>query len=134
MRKTVSTRTPAPCDVILEMFLDWLRADGDDLVSSAALLGGDAWEALACSVVCAVSQGASVDDVEMELRHLRGLLALEFVEDLSSEEARRFMAIHPDDPRADLARLCAEALEKGLDAFDQGMLARGPAGDVQEAA
>lgn len=134
METTSNPRMPLPCARIVDMFMAWLREDGHDLVSSAELLGGDFWKDLAREVVEAVERGARIEDVDDELRQLHRLLSLEFVDDLSSVEAGRFLSVHPDDPRADLARLCAEALEKGLDAFDRQSPSERSEGDAREAA
>jgi hypothetical protein len=58
-----------------------------------------------------------------DLEALRRLLHLEFADVIGSEEACRFAAIHPDDPRADQARLCAEALDRGIRALEALRLA-----------
>ncbi|CTQ33925.1 hypothetical protein [Jannaschia rubra] len=98
-------------------FADWLRADSDRLISAAELLGGDGWEGRAAEVAAAMADGAEPEDVEADLVALHRLLTLECMNDIESAEAVRFLAVHPDDPRADDARLCAEALERGLDAL-----------------
>ena len=98
-------------------FTEWLATDGDCLASAASLLGGSVWERRSIAVQRAIRSGSSPEDVEADLVALHRLLMLEFTDDLDSIEAVRFMSIHPDDPRADEARLCAEALERGLDAM-----------------
>ncbi|MBU2963045.1 hypothetical protein KO516_19860 [Citreicella sp. C3M06] len=98
-------------------FIAWLRADADRLVSSAELLGGKDWETRSLAVAEAMARGEVPEAVEEDLKDLHRLLKLEFADDIESEEAARFAAVHPDDPRADDARLCAEALERGLDAL-----------------
>lgn len=97
-------------------FYDWLCAEGDSLVAAAELLGGEKWRACALSVVASVSQNIALPKLYDEISALYRLLSLEFTDDFDSEEAGRFFAIHPDDPRADEARLCKEALERGLNA------------------
>lgn len=99
-------------------FADWLQADGDRLASAARLLGGDAWECRAARVVNAIASAADLEEIQTDLRELHRLLTLEFTDDLDSREAALFLDIHPDDPRADDARMCAESLEKGLQAMD----------------
>ncbi|SER47967.1 hypothetical protein SAMN04490244_101199 [Tranquillimonas rosea] len=98
-------------------FIAWLRADADRLVSSAELLGGKDWETRSRAVAEAMARGDVPEAVEEELKDLHRLLTLEFTDDIESEESARFAALHPDDPRADDARLCAEALERGIDAL-----------------
>lgn len=98
-------------------FLDWLRADADKLIAAAQLLGGDRWEDRATSLTDAITFGAELEDLEADLIGLHRLLTLELADDLDAPEARYFTMVHPDDPRADDARICAEALERGLDAM-----------------
>ncbi|MCP1169380.1 hypothetical protein [Limimaricola litoreus] len=98
-------------------FLDWLRADADKLVSAVQLLGGDRWEERAASFIDAITFGAEPEDLEADLSDLHCLLTLEYVDDLCAPEAQFFLVVHPDDPCADDARLCAEALGRGLEAM-----------------
>ena len=100
-----------------ESFADWLSEHGDQMVAAAELLGGQAWRDRAESVRVAVSGGGPLVELISELSDLYQLLSLEFTDDLDSVEAALFFAVHPDDPRADEARLCAEALERGLAAL-----------------
>lgn len=104
---------------IRRAFADWLRAEGDRVVAAAALLGEDRWERRATAVVEAIADGADPEQVAADLSDLHRLLTLECVDDIGSIEAARFMAVHPDDPRADDARICAEALDRGLAALRQ---------------
>ncbi len=99
---------------IAAAFSDWLRDDGDHLTAAADLLGGAKWKNRADAVLAAVKNGVSPDSLVDELSNLYRLLTLEFTYDLDSDEAALFMSVHPDDPRADDARICAEALERGL--------------------
>ncbi|EAQ04646.1 hypothetical protein OB2597_05170 [Pseudooceanicola batsensis HTCC2597] len=98
-------------------FVAWLRADFNRLVAAADLLGGEPWTRRAGVVAEAMASGASPEVVEEELIELHRLLTLEFADDIESDEAARFAAVHPDDPIADDARVCAEALERGLQAL-----------------
>lgn len=98
-------------------FADWLLADAERLASAARLLGGDPWERRAARVVEAIANTAEPEEVEADLRALHRLLTLELTDDLNSPEAALFFGVHPDDPRADDARICAEALERGLGAL-----------------
>ncbi|MDX5417417.1 MAG: hypothetical protein LPK88_14005 [Alphaproteobacteria bacterium] len=98
-------------------FATWLLADADRLASAARLLGGDPWERRAARVADAIASAAEPEEVESDLRALHRLLTLEFTDDLDSPEAALFFDVHPDDPRADDARLCAESLERGLEAL-----------------
>ena len=102
---------------IADAFTAWLREDGDRLVEAAELLGGPEWAARARDVLSDVVAGALPADRLAELRALRRLLRLELVDDLASAEAAFFAAVDPDDPRADAARLCAEALDRGVAAL-----------------
>lgn len=98
-------------------FSDWLRDGGNNLAASADLLGGKKWLNRADAVLAAVTDGVPLIELVAELSDLHKLLTLEFTDDLDSVEAALFLSIHPDDPRADEARLCAEALERGLAAI-----------------
>ena len=100
-------------------FLEWLEYDGDRLVEAAELLGGADWSAHADGVRNAVIEGADPADLVESLRDLHRLLNLELADELGSLEAERFMSVHPDDPRADDARICAEAVERGLRALEE---------------
>ena len=62
----------------------------------------------------AIADGAEPADLVLELEGLRRLLSLDFTDDIMSDEALFFAAVHPDDPRADDARICAEALQRGV--------------------
>lgn len=104
-------------------FMRWLRAEGDSLVASAELLGGRKWAARARAVVEAAKAGNDLAARIGELHELNRLLSLEFTTDIKSIEARRFAAVHPDDPRADIARRCAEALGRGVRALEALRLA-----------
>lgn len=98
-------------------FFAWLQADADRLVSAAELLGGEPWKRRALAVAKAIAGGQAPEAVEEELIDLHQLLTLNFTDDIESLEAACFALVHPDDPGADDARLCAEALESGLDAM-----------------
>jgi hypothetical protein len=100
-------------------FAEWLRADADRLLDAVELLGGRRWKARAEIVLNAVSDGSNLRKINRELSELLALLSLELTVDLDSDEAALFMSIHPDDPRADDARLCTEALQRGLAALKQ---------------
>ncbi|MFC2970181.1 hypothetical protein [Acidimangrovimonas pyrenivorans] len=105
------------------LFLGWLRKEGDSLIAAATLLGGHKWSKRAHIVVACARAGHDITARRQELDALRRLLNLELVDDIESEEAARFTAIHPDDPRADEARLCAEALDRGIRALEALRLA-----------
>lgn len=104
-------------------FEDWLRQDEDRLVASALLLGGKAWQNRALNVIRDISAGAPIFELLPDLQALRNLLMLDLVDNFASEEARLFAMVHPDDPRADDARICAEALERGVTAISVLMAA-----------
>lgn len=103
----------------LDEFSTWLADNPEELEDAARLLGGAKWAALAYRVIMAVRSGAGLAAVLPELRRLVGLLTLQCADDLSSDEARRFMSVHPDDPRADNARRCAEAVQRGIAALER---------------
>ena len=104
-------------------FASWLHTDGEQLVNAADNLGGPKWAKRAQAVVEAVQTGQDLTAWRRELRALRQLLRLDLVNNLASEEARRFASIHPDDPRADEARRCVEALDRGIRAIEALKLA-----------
>ncbi len=51
-------------------------------------------------------------------RRIARLLMLDYTSDLNSVEATLFLSVHPDDPHADNARICAEAMVRGLAALE----------------
>lgn len=104
-------------------FAAWLRdRGGDELVEAAELLGRPDWVGRARAIMIAVKAGGSPADHLPELRALHRLLQLEYADRLGSLEAALFASVHPDDPRADNARISAEALARGvasLEALDR---------------
>ena len=112
----------------------WLRADGERLADAAELLGGPDWRRRALGAVEALAGGAELADLRDEIEALHGLLTLECTDDPWSEEALLFLSVDPDDPRADDARLCAEALGRALAALDllggAGTLAAAASGEA----
>lgn len=115
--QTNETRILLRCAQLAAAFEAWLREEGDGLIAAADLLGGPTWKARAADVVATVASGAPAIDVLSELNQLRRLLTLEYVDNPFCEEAIRFALVNPDDERADEARICAEALEKGVNAL-----------------
>ncbi len=99
-----------------DAFTAWL-ASGDELIDAAKLLGGRKWHAVAERVVTMARNGALSERALPELRRLERLLMLDYCDDLNGEEAKFFMQVHPDDPRADNARICAEAMARGIAAL-----------------
>ena len=99
-------------------FIRWLRVEGDSLVASADLLGGRKWATRARALVEAAKTGNDLAARRGELHELNRLLRLKFTTDINSVEFRRFAAVHPDNPRADTARRCAEALGRGVRALE----------------
>ncbi|MDG2452967.1 MAG: hypothetical protein P8M63_09045, partial [Paracoccaceae bacterium] len=99
---------------IAAAFSDWLRDDGDHLTAAADLFGGTKWKKRADAVLAAAKSGFSPTNLVDELSNLHRFLTLELTDDLDSEEAALFSAIHPNDPRVNEAWLCAETLERGL--------------------
>lgn len=103
----------------LSDFRDWVADSADELLDAVDLLGGPAWLPVALRAVHTAENGEDLAALLPDLRRLSRLLRLEFADRLGSEEARRFLRIHPDDPRADSARLCAEAVDRGLQALER---------------
>ena len=97
----------------------WLADNPEELEDATRLLGGATWSALTYRVTMAVRSGAGLATVLPELRRLAKLLTLQCADDLGSDEARRFMSVHPDDPRADNARRCAEAVQRCIMALER---------------
>lgn len=112
-----------------EDFADWLRGDGDALIDAADLLGGPLWRGRAETVVAELRDGDVASRHLPALRRLSELLSLRLVDDPFSPEALRFAGIHPDHPRADTARRCAERMVRGV-----ALLTRLSASSVEEAA
>ena len=114
-------------------FAAWLREGGGDaLVRAADLLGGPEWSERAAAVATAIAQGDEPSGHMAELRALRRLLWLDRADAPGSVEAALLVSIHPDDPRADEARICAEALARGVVALEA--LARAGVRMAKEAA
>ena len=114
MRHTIDMRSLLRHAAVAEAFATWLRENADHLVKAADLLGGWEWAARAEAVAEAIAESAEPADLFLELEGLRRLLSLDFTDDVTSDEALFFAAVHPDDPRADDARICAEALQRGV--------------------
>jgi hypothetical protein len=93
------------------------RRGGDQLVQVADLFGGPRWSRHAAAVATAIADGEDPSGHLSELWALRSLLRLEGADALGSLEAALFASIDPDDPRADGARLCAEAVARGVAAL-----------------
>lgn len=98
-------------------FAEWLRADADRLISAAEFVGGVEWRDRAVSVSDAIARGAEPEAFHADLTALLRLLTLECGSEVVSPEAHYSLAVQPDDPRADDAQLCTEALERGLRAM-----------------
>ena len=103
-----------PHVLLVEQFRGWLRADGNDLVRSADLLGGATWARRAVRVIDLAARGTDPVRFAEAVRHLHRLLSLDLTDDPFSPEAMRFAGIDPDHPNADMARLCCQALERAL--------------------
>lgn len=102
---------------IAEGFLGWLREYGEQLVCAADLIGGPDWAVRAERLIDAIASGAEPVGLLPDLRALLRLLRLELADDLGAIEMRLVVDIHPDDPRAENARICAEALDRGVRAL-----------------
>jgi hypothetical protein len=117
---------------VLDTFRTWLRGQGgDDLVASAALLGGSKWESEAQRFVDAVLSHAEMGDLLVRAKSLLRLLSLELVDE-GGIEASLFGMLYPDDPRAHVAMLCCEALDRVRPAL--AVLARPAPSDARVAA
>lgn len=114
-----SNRSLMQTACVAASFHDWLCTEGEELIDAAELLGGDPWRGRAEDLVQAVVDGEPVGDLHDEIAALHDLLTLDPMDDPFCCEALRFMEIDPDDPRATGAMLCAEALERGLNALDR---------------
>ena len=106
-----------------DAFIAWLREEGDVLVSAAALLGGEPCAAKAEGTVTTARQGGNVAARRTTLVALRGLLEGAYADQLDRDEAWRFAALHPDAPDATRAMRCADALGRGIRAFEAVRLA-----------
>ncbi|MET4128365.1 hypothetical protein [Roseovarius sp. MBR-6] len=108
---------------IVEAFRRWLCDDGDTLIAAADLLGGATWARRANALVDCAREGGDLHTHRRTLARLARLLRLEFVDDLSGLEAARFADVHPDDPRATDAMVCADAVLRGRRALEALWLA-----------
>jgi len=101
-------------------FFRWLEEEGDALIAAADLLGGPDWADRARAVVAVARQGGPVTARVRTLAALRHLLHGGHA-DLPG--AWPVPDLHPDDPQATSAMLCAEALDRGLRAMEALRLA-----------
>ncbi|MDW3118004.1 hypothetical protein [Roseovarius sp.] len=108
-------------------FERWLREGGDTLVDAAELLGGSAWSRRAIAVVDCARNAGDLHARRRDLALLARLLRLEFADEPWRPEAIRFAALHPDDPRAEAAMYCADAVSRGSRALEALRLAGLPA-------
>lgn len=97
-----------------ECFRTWLEQSAENLTDAADLLGGQKWVHVAQELIIAAQTTPDLTTILPRLRKFRRLLTLEFVNNLESEEAARFFTIDPDHPRADNARICADAFDIGI--------------------
>lgn len=116
---TTEMRATLRAAMIRRAFAEWLREDSDRLVSAASLLGGKRWERRAAAIGDAMARGAKPEDVEADLAALRRLLTLQCAADIDSLKELRFLTVDPHDQDAEDVRLCAEALDRGLDAMGE---------------
>ncbi|MEP0313987.1 hypothetical protein [Hyphomonas sp.] len=98
-------------------FTEWLRADADRLITAAEFVGGAEWQDRAISVSDAIARGAEPEEIYADLTALHRLLTLDCGSEINSLEGRYSLAIPSDDARAADAQLCAEAMERGLQAM-----------------
>jgi len=106
-----------------DAFVAWLCNEGDALISAAALLGGAPWAAKAEGIVTTARRGGNVAARSKTLVALRALLEGGYADRLDRDEAWRFAALHPDAPEATGAMRCADALGRGIRAFEALRLA-----------
>lgn len=99
-------------------FQRWLQDEGEALIASADLLGGTSGAARARVIVATAREGGDLAARRSSLVALHRLLQGRSVGCLEGPEAWRFSLLHPDDPRATRAMLCAEALERGMRALE----------------
>ena len=133
MQIIIEARTMAGHARTAAAFAGWLRdGGGAALVQAAELLGGPAWSGRAAAVATAIDEGDDPSEHMAGLRALRRLLWLDRADTPGSIEAALLAAIHPDDPRANEARICAEAIARGVVALEA--LARAGVRMAKEAA
>jgi len=99
-------------------FVTWLRTEGDVLISSTDLLGGRIWATKAREIVATARKGGNLAAHRKTLIALRRLLHGHHAQFLDREEAWRFASLHPDSVEATRAMLCADALGRGIRAFE----------------
>lgn len=99
-------------------FLEWLRDEGDSLISAADLLGGETWAAKATDIVKTAKKGGNIAARRKTLIALRRLLQGDYARFLDRDEAGPFASLHLDDPEATRAMLCADALGRGIRALE----------------
>jgi len=104
-------------------FLRWLQDEGDALIAAASLLGGESWQKRARAVVVTARKGGNIAARRNALAALHRLLHGGYASLLEGQDAWLFSTLHPDDPRATSAMLCAEALDRGLRALEALRLA-----------
>lgn len=78
------------------------------------------------AVVTCARNGGDLQTRRRDIGRLARLLRLDFVDDLSRPEAARFAALHPQDPRAEEAMYCADAVTRGARALEALWLAGHP--------
>ncbi len=103
---------------IADAFAAWLHDHANDLLDAVGLLGGRRWVARTEALIRAIRKGRAPSDHLVDLKAVSRLLHLDYSDRPGSEEELRFTEIHPDDPRADNARVCAEALDRGITAIE----------------
>ncbi|WP_424934460.1 hypothetical protein [Amaricoccus macauensis] len=116
-------RDNTPCEIQAERvaaaFEDWLREDGEKLIATVDTLGGTEDAAIARSVVASVAQGADALDHLVELRRLRDLIADYVGGSLPAvyREGDRIVECDQDAPHVLDAQICANALNRGIEAL-----------------
>ena len=101
----------------------WLEKDGDTLIAAADVLGGPDWARHAKVVVDVARNGGPITARVHAIKALSRLLQGCHADGLEGSGAWPFTWLHPDDPRATNAMLCAEALDGGLRAMEALRLA-----------
>lgn len=104
-------------------FCRWLEKDGDMLIAAAELLGGPDWAERARVIVAVARNGGPITARVRAIKALSRLLHGRHADGLDGFGAWPFTWLHPDDPRATNAMLCAEALDRGLRAMEALRLA-----------
>ena len=109
--------TNPDCDTLFRIRV-FLATQAPGLEAAAQLLGGQRWSGRVRQLCVDVSDGSLPSRACLrELKALLGLLRLESVYDLTSEEAACFAMIDPTDPRIFEICLITDRLAQFLDEY-----------------